>query len=92
MNAVGLAIADTVLLRRGAWNQSVLFHELVHAEQYRLRGVRGFLKSYLRDAIQTGGYPFGITLETQAYALQERYDAGERFDVSEALRALDGPV
>ena len=50
---------------------SILFHELVHCEQYLQLGVRGFAESYAKGYFEQGGY-HGIPLEEQAYMLGAR--------------------
>jgi hypothetical protein len=51
----------------------LLFHELVHVEQYRQLGVPRFAKLYLKGFLNGGGY-FQIPLEQNAYALGDRYE------------------
>jgi hypothetical protein len=51
----------------------LLFHELVHVEQYRQLGVPRFAELYLRGFLFGGGY-FQIPLEQNAYALGDRYE------------------
>jgi hypothetical protein len=52
----------------------LLFHELVHVEQYRQLGVPRFADLYLKGFLNGGGY-FEIPLEQNAYALGQRYEA-----------------
>src|SRR2546429_7268300 len=47
-----------------------LFHELVHAEQYRQLGVGRFAELYIRGFLSGGGYD-GIPLEVNAYRSEE---------------------
>jgi hypothetical protein len=54
------------------FNNRLLFHELVHVEQYRQLGVDAFSDLYVRGFLKGGGYE-GIPLEQNAYALEERY-------------------
>lgn len=51
-----------------------LFHELVHAEQYRQLGVKRFAQLYVRAFLGSGRYE-EIPLEVQAYELDARYAA-----------------
>jgi hypothetical protein len=64
-----------------------LFHELVHVEQYKQLGVRGFARLYVRGFLRTGAYE-RIPLEVQAYALDEKYAANPalRFSVRNEVR------
>jgi hypothetical protein len=62
--------------------EGLLFHELVHAEQYRQLGVSRFAELYVRGFLSGGGYD-GIPLEVNAYTLGTRFEDGreERFSV-----------
>ncbi|MEM7353953.1 MAG: hypothetical protein AAF657_24340 [Acidobacteriota bacterium] len=78
-SAVGLALVDTVLIRRshaGPGTESrkwVLFHELVHLEQYRLVGPENYIERYIR-ALAEGGFDYRSNpFEAQAFELQNRY-------------------
>jgi hypothetical protein len=64
-----------------------LFHELVHVEQYKQLGVRGFARLYVRAFLRTGAYE-RIPLEVHAYELDERYAANPalRFSVRDEVR------
>jgi hypothetical protein len=53
-------------------DNELLFHELVHAEQYRQLGVRGFAKACVKGALEEGSY-HAIPLEDQAYMLGARF-------------------
>jgi hypothetical protein len=64
-----------------------LFHELVHVEQYKQLGVRGFARLYVRGFLRTGAYE-RIPLELQAYELDGKYAANPalRFSVRDEVR------
>jgi hypothetical protein len=47
----------------------LLFHELVHVDQYRQLGVERFADLYVRGFLSGGGYE-GIPLEINAYGLE----------------------
>ena len=51
---------------------SLLFHELVHAVQYKHLGLMGFAEHYVRGFLTGGGYE-EIALEKQAYALEAKF-------------------
>ena len=72
---------------------STLFHELVHAVQYRVLGLKEFARLYVRGFLERGGYE-GIPLERQAYELGRRFDLQpeEIFSVEEDVirRHADG--
>jgi hypothetical protein len=56
------------------FSDGLLFHELVHVEQYRQLGVPRFAELYVRGFLSGGGYD-GIPLEINAYALGARFEA-----------------
>src|ERR1035437_1616498 len=62
----------------------LLFHELVHVEQYRQLGIRRFAELYVRGFVTDGGYD-GIPLEVSAYQLGERFERGPQTPFSVEL-------
>jgi hypothetical protein len=66
----------------------LLFHELVHVEQYRQLGISKFADLYVRGFLHGGGYD-GIPLERNAYLLGDRYeqDRASRFSVAGVVAA-----
>jgi hypothetical protein len=67
-----VTFADCVV-SHGPFTDALLFHELVHVEQYWQLGVPRFADLYLRGFLNGSGY-FGIPLERNAYALGEQYE------------------
>jgi len=65
---------------------SLLFHELVHVEQYRQLGIPRFSELYVRGFLSGGGYD-GIPLEANAYALGRRFEGnpGQQFSVADEV-------
>ena len=69
----------------------LLFHELVHAVQYKHLGLQGFAERYVRGFLAGGAYE-QIPLEKQAYSLEDRFvrDPSTSFsveaDVKERVR------
>ena len=61
---------------------SVLFHELVHAVQYKHLGIHRFAERYVRGFLTGGSYE-EIPLEQQAYQLEDKFvrDPSARFSV-----------
>jgi len=51
---------------------ALLFHELVHAVQYKHPGVEGFAERYVRGFLTGGSYE-KIPLEKQAYSLEDKF-------------------
>jgi hypothetical protein len=60
-------------------SDGLLFHELVHVEQYRQLGIPRFSELYVRAFLAGGSYE-GIPLEVNAYTL------GGRFELNPATR------
>lgn len=74
----GITFIDTVLLaqdRGGSMtNIALLFHECVHAVQYRLLGIDQFVERYVSGWAQNGYQYRSIPLERDAYDLQGRFE------------------
>ena len=62
-----------VIVSNEPCSDGVLFHELVHAEQYRQLGVGRFAELYVRGFLSGGSYD-GIPLEVNAYSLGARFE------------------
>lgn len=64
-----------------------LFHEMVHAEQYRQMGVREFARKYVSGFLRIGAYE-SIPLEQHAYELDARFAAspGLPFSVNDEVK------
>lgn len=67
-----ITFVDSVV-SHGQFADGLLFHELVHVEQYRQLGVSNFSTLYVRGFLVGGGYE-GIPLERNAYTLGERFE------------------
>lgn len=65
----------------------LLFHEMVHAVQYKHLGLQGFAEAYVRGFLTGGSYE-EIPLEKQAYELESRFcaDAAAIFSVDEDVK------
>ncbi|MFV8749144.1 hypothetical protein ACNOYE_01190 [Nannocystaceae bacterium ST9] len=83
--ARGTAFVDTIVVLHGETALDLIFHELVHVEQFERRGVEGFAEAYVRGWAAHGFAYSTIPLEAEAFALQRRFAAGERFVVGESL-------
>ena len=66
----------------------LLFHELVHVEQYRHLGIPRFAELYVRGFLGGGGYN-GIPMEINAYELGGRFEGNPhtRFSVADEVGA-----
>ena len=68
----GITFSD-IVVSHGPFTDGLLFHELVHVEQYRRLGIEDFSRLYVLGFLNGGGYE-GIPLERNAYMLGERYE------------------
>ena len=77
-----------VVVSHGPFSDGLLFHELVHVEQYRQLGVDRFAELYVRGFLTGGGYE-GIPLEINAYELGERFERNpeSKFSVEKEVAA-----
>jgi hypothetical protein len=89
----GMAFIDTVVISSGHGlargdTMVLLFHELVHVVQFRLLGVRGMLRRYIRGWAACGYDYWSIPLEEDAYELHGRFAAepGRVFSVEDEVR------
>jgi hypothetical protein len=71
-----------------AFTAGLLFHELVHVEQYRQLGIPRFAELYVLGFVNGGSYQ-AIPLEVNAYALGGRYENNhdQHFSVAEEVAA-----
>jgi len=67
----GITFQD-VIVHVQPLTKPLLFHELVHAVQYKYLGIEGFAERYVQGFLMGGSYE-EIPLEKQAYALEERF-------------------
>ena len=75
-----------VVVSHVPFTDGLLFHELVHVEQYRQLGIPRFSELYVRGFVSGGGYD-GIPLEVNAYALGRQFEGNprQRFSVAEEV-------
>jgi hypothetical protein len=69
----GITFQD-VVVHVDRLTDDLLFHELVHAVQYKHLGLYGFAEFYVRGFLKGGSYE-EILLERQAYELEARFTA-----------------
>lgn len=77
-----------VVVSHGPVSNGLLFHELVHVEQYRQLGIPRFSDLYVRGFLTGGSYE-AIPLEVNAYTLGGRFEqnpAGQ-FSVADEVRS-----
>ena len=66
-----------VVVSHEPFSDGLLFHELVHVEQYRQLGVQRFSEFYVRGFLNGGSYE-AIPVEVNAYALEDRFRSDSR--------------
>ncbi len=76
-----------VVVSQGPFGDGLLFHELVHVEQYRQLGIPRFAELYVRGFLAGGSYD-SIPLEANAYILGGRYEGNpaQQFSVADEVR------
>ncbi len=84
----GITFVDTIVAVRAGYSRSLLFHEMVHVEQYKTMGAEGFARAYVDGFLKGGSYD-AIPLERHAYELEGRFTSnpGQAFSVAEEVRA-----
>ena len=74
----GITFMDTILIAESKVAATdlvpLVFHECVHAFQYRVLGVDAFVEQYINGWASNGFDYFSIPLERQAYDLQRRFE------------------
>jgi hypothetical protein len=82
-----------VVVSHEPFSDGLLFHELVHVEQYRQLGIPPFSELYVRGFLNGGSYE-AIPLEVNAYTLGGRFESDPRrmFSVEDEVRrwAVEG--
>ena len=77
---------ESVIVSRTQMDTALLFHELVHAVQYRLLGVRGFARRYVLGFLLTQSYVEN-PMEGMAFDLTNSFSSGcSPFRVEQRIR------
>jgi hypothetical protein len=76
-STMGAITFSNVVVSHEPFSSTLLFHELVHVEQYRQLGVPGFADLYVRGFLSGGSYE-AIPLEINAYTLEGRFQADQK--------------
>jgi hypothetical protein len=79
---------EDVIVSHEAFTAPLVFHELVHVEQYRQLGIARFSELYVRGFLLAGSYE-AIPLELNAYGLEGvfRQTPHRRFSVEDEVSA-----
>jgi hypothetical protein len=88
-SAMAAITFSDVVVSHGPFSNTLLFHELVHVEQYKQLGIPRFSELYVRGFLSGGSYE-AIPLEMNAYQLEGQYesDPGRHFSVSNRVQTL----
>ena len=86
-SAMGAITFSDVVVSHEAFSNGLLFHELVHVEQYRQLGIPRFSDLYVRGFLNGGSYE-AIPLEVNAYTLGGRFESDPQrlFSVDDEVR------
>src|ERR1700693_4835550 len=85
-SGMGAITFSDVVVSHERFSNGLLFHELVHVEQYRQLGIPRFSELYVRGFLGGGSYE-AIPLEVNAYTLGGRFESDPRriFSVEEEV-------
>jgi hypothetical protein len=77
-----------IVVSHEPFSSGLLFHELVHVEQYRQLGIEQFSNLYVRGFLKGGSYE-AIPLEVNAYTLGGQFEAtpAQHFSVENEVRS-----
>jgi hypothetical protein len=83
---MGAITFSDVVVSHIPFTDGLLFHELVHVEQYRQLGISCFSELYVSGFLNGGSYE-AIPLEVNAYTLEGRFEANptQRFSVADEV-------
>jgi hypothetical protein len=76
-STMGAITFNDVVVSHEPFSNGLLFHELVHVEQYRQLGIPRFSDLYVRGFLNGGSYE-AIPLEVNAYTLEGRFESDPR--------------
>lgn len=87
-STMGAITFSDVVVSHEPFSNGLLFHELVHVEQYRQLGIPRFSELYVRGFLSGGSYA-AIPLEINAYTLEGRFEQNpaRQFSVSDEVRS-----
>jgi hypothetical protein len=85
--ASGITFGECILVARPGPPIDLLFHEMVHSEQYRILGMKAFARAYVQGIVDSNFIYEKIPLEAVAYEMSSRFTAGKSFSVSDELSA-----
>ena len=84
-SAAGITFGECVLVVDRGVPIDLLFHEMIHVEQYRILGMKEFARAYVQGIVDSDFIYEKIPLEAIAFGMTARFTAGEAVSVSAAL-------
>jgi hypothetical protein len=86
-SGMGAITFSDIVVSHDPFSNGLLFHELVHVEQYWQLGIPRFSELYVRGFLTGGSYD-AIPLEVNAYTLGGRFESDPRrmFSVEDEVR------
>jgi hypothetical protein len=86
-STMGAITFCNVVVSHEPFSNGLLFHELVHVEQYRQLGISRFSELYVSGLLNGGSYE-AIPLEVNAYTLGSRFESKPQqvFSVDDEVR------
>jgi hypothetical protein len=84
--ASGITFGECILVTVPGPPIDLLFHELVHSEQYRLLGMKAFARAYVQGIVDSNFIYDKVPLEAIAYEMAARFKAEKAFSVSDELK------
>jgi hypothetical protein len=85
-NSAGITFGECILIPGEALPVDLLFHEMVHVEQYGFLGISDFARAYVQGIMNSDFIYERIPLEIIAFEMSDRFISGEAF--SPERRAL----
>jgi hypothetical protein len=83
--SAGITFGECVLIVDPGVPIDLLFHEMVHVEQYRILGMKEFARAYVQGIVDSDFIYEKIPLEVLAFEMTARFTAGEAVMVSADL-------
>jgi AraC-like DNA-binding protein len=83
--AAGITFGECVLIVNPEARIDLLFHEMVHVEQYRMLGMKEFARAYVQGTVDSNFIYEKNPLEAIAFGMTARFTAGESVKVSAEL-------
>ncbi len=84
-SAAGITFEDCILVKDVGPPIDLLFHEMVHVEQYRQLGAEKFALAYVQGMVTAKFIYEQIPLEAVAFEMTARFTSGKTFSVTDEL-------